>query len=32
MEWFSSYGEDVEKAVKRLFSKKPSKPKGCLPS
>ena len=30
MEWFSSYGEDVEKAVKRLFSKNPSKPKGLF--
>jgi hypothetical protein len=30
MEWFSSYGEDAEKAVKRLLGKKPSKPKGLF--
>ena len=30
MEWFSSYGEDAEKAIKRLLGKKPSKPKGLF--
>ena len=30
MEWFSSYGEDAEKAVKRLLGKKPSNPKGLF--